>query len=468
MAGPGQARFYSSTFVQTSLASSIAAGTLQFNVGTTTGAPGTPFIVSVDQNSSSEELMLVTNVSGLQYTVTRGVGGTSAVSHDNGAPVVHVMYAQDLTDPSAHIGAYDNVHGLSVGSLVVGTTDTQTLTNKTLTSPVINTPTISSPTITGVVSVSTVTASGAVTATDFVATGLTGATGATRYVGTSNQAPVSGSFSAGDFTIDGTNGLVWVCITSGSPGVWESMVNKDSVQTLNNKTLATPSITGLASSTGNFTTTGGYIGTAFSNNGGTGATAHSQWVGATTSGAPTSGTNAVGNWIVDQTGTMWVCTVAGTPGTWLPVGLQGLMAVPISSGTPGTPTVSTTDTIDTGLGTYQFSAVSGRRYRVIMTNLQGNGSVAQDVFSCRVRDSGTSSTPTTSSPAVIDSGWTTSASTGSSGRTGIPMEDTFISSSTGTHTLAFFAQRTAGTGIFTPVNGGAGSRKLWVEDLGNV
>src|SRR6266702_8752421 len=98
MAGPGQARFYSSTFVQTSLASGFSSGATTFNVGTTTGASGTPFVVSVDQNSASEELMLVTNVSGLTYTVTRGIGGTSAQSHNNGASVVHVMYAQDFTD----------------------------------------------------------------------------------------------------------------------------------------------------------------------------------------------------------------------------------------------------------------------------------------------------------------------------------------------------------------------------------
>ena len=33
-------------------------------------------------------------------------------------------------------------------------------------------------------------------------------------------------------------------------------------------------------------------------------------------GAPTSGTFDVGDFIVDQSGHIWVCTVAGTPGTW--------------------------------------------------------------------------------------------------------------------------------------------------------
>jgi hypothetical protein len=51
-----------------------------------------------------------------------------------------------------------------------------------------------------------------------------------------------------------------------------------------------------------------------------GATAASRYAGATASGAPTTGTFAVGDFIVDQSGAMYVCTVAGTPGTWQVVG----------------------------------------------------------------------------------------------------------------------------------------------------
>ena len=55
---------------------------------------------------------------------------------------------------------------------------------------------------------------------------------------------------------------------------------------------------------------------AIVNTGLPGATAASRYAGATTSGAPTTGTFAVGDYVVDQTGAMYVCTVAGTPGTW--------------------------------------------------------------------------------------------------------------------------------------------------------
>lgn len=480
MAGPGQARFYSSTFVQTSLASGISAGATSFNVGVTTGAPGTPFIISVDQNSASEELMLVTNVSGLTYTVTRGQGGTAAVSHSTGASVVHVMYAQDLTDASAHIGAFDAVHGLSTGSLVVGTTDTQTLTNKTLTSPTITTPSITSPTITGTTTAGTIN-SGAVTSTalvkgvDFQATGLTGATQASRYVGaTTSGQPGSGTFLQGDYIIDNNEGIVWICNVAGSPGNWIPQVNLSTAQTLSNKTISAGTFTGAGTGSGSISLTSFLSGTLLAATGNTGAANSTRIMGATTGGAPTSGTFSLGDVVTDQTGNLWVCTVAGTPGTWQPVGLaQSLMAVPISTGTNGTATSGTTDTIDTVLGNYQFTAIAGRRYRVVMTGLMGNGSVASDTYAIRVRDSGSASTPTTSSTAVIDTAWEP-MSTGSTGRQLIPMEDTFIASSGGTHTLAFFAQRSSGTGVFTPVSpvsfGGTvtGVRKLWVEDCGTV
>ena len=49
----------------------------------------------------------------------------------------------------------------------------------------------------------------------------------------------------------------------------------------------------------------------------TGAVAASRYVGATASGAPASGTFAVGDWVIDQAGAIRICTVAGTPGTWV-------------------------------------------------------------------------------------------------------------------------------------------------------
>ena len=57
-------------------------------------------------------------------------------------------------------------------------------------------------------------------------------------------------------------------------------------------------------------------GQSFTPTGLTGATAPSRYAGATTSGAPQSGTFALGDFVIDESGTIWVCTVAGSPGSW--------------------------------------------------------------------------------------------------------------------------------------------------------
>jgi hypothetical protein len=342
MAGPGPARFYSSTAVQTALSGGISAGNNSCIVNSVSGFPAsTPFVLSLDQNTISEELILVGGVSGTTLTgLTRGFNGTTAISHNNGASVVHVMCAQDLTDPQVHIGAFDNVHGTAVGSLVVGTNDTQTLANKTLTSPTINTPTITTPTITGTAITGPITSSGLITATDFTPTGLTGAQSASRYVGaTGGGIPVSGSFLVGDFVIDNATGIIWICSVAGSPGTWSQMVSQNSTVTMFNKTLSGPAITGGATIaggltisgggaavTGGITSTGEVQGTDFYSTGLTGATNGSRFAGCTNGGPPTAGTFVLGDFVVDRVnGSLWVCTSGGTPGTWVIAYANGIV-----------------------------------------------------------------------------------------------------------------------------------------------
>jgi hypothetical protein len=52
----------------------------------------------------------------------------------------------------------------------------------------------------------------------------------------------------------------------------------------------------------------------------TGATAATRYVGATAAGAPAAGTFAVGDFVIDQSGALYVCTVAGSPGMWVQIG----------------------------------------------------------------------------------------------------------------------------------------------------
>jgi hypothetical protein len=126
-----------------------------------------------------------------------------------------------------------------------------------------------------------------------------------------------------------------------------------------------------------------------------GANAASRYVGATASGAPSTGTFLVGDFAIDQTGKVWVCITAGSPGTWsstnnptLPLnlssgaGIGNSFSITNTSPTPSSPTVNFNAKAagDTTLG-IQVTGDADYRYTVDSNGKQqwSSGSAASDV-----------------------------------------------------------------------------------------
>lgn len=107
--------------------------------------------------------------------------------------------------------------------------------------------------------------------------------------------PTTGSAAAPSFR---------ALIASDIPAIAESGVTNLTTDLAAKAPIANPTFTGIATAP------------IWATSGLTGATAASRYVGATTGGAPATGTFAVGDYVIDQTGKIYVCTVAGTPGTW--------------------------------------------------------------------------------------------------------------------------------------------------------
>lgn len=100
----------------TTLATSVGSGDLSISVQGTVHFPTQPeFRIRVGQ-----ELMLVTGVSGVTWTVTRGVESTSALAHAAGTAVVAVLTAGALDELRAEIEAEDRTaSGIRTATTVV-------------------------------------------------------------------------------------------------------------------------------------------------------------------------------------------------------------------------------------------------------------------------------------------------------------------------------------------------------------
>jgi hypothetical protein len=120
-----------------------------------------------------------------------------------------------------------------------------------------------------------------------------------------------------------------------------------------------------------------------------GATAATRYAGGTASGAPTTGTFAVGDIDIDQTGILWICTVAGTPGTWVDAGSAGNLVTSVFARTGAVVAASgdytaaqvtnAADLSSAALQTFtgSIAVAAGKQF-------QGTASGAQTLYSCAI------------------------------------------------------------------------------------
>ena len=97
-------RYYSSTAVATTLSASANNSTTSITVTALSGYPAQfPYTAIIDPDTASEEVVTVTAASGTTLTVTRGVDGTSGVSHNAGAVFRHGVSARDFDEANAFV-----------------------------------------------------------------------------------------------------------------------------------------------------------------------------------------------------------------------------------------------------------------------------------------------------------------------------------------------------------------------------
>ena len=225
-------RKYSSRSQQTTLTSSITAGVTSMVVGSATALLGgatvtgsEKFTVVIDPDTALEEIVDVSSVAGDTLTIARGieVAGVGQI-HSAGAVIRHMAIGRDYREANLHIeatAAYNDgtathaMHGIASGEGdVVGTDKTQTLTAKTLTSPIITSPTITA-------------GAGA----EFTSITFEGTTADTHET----------TLTVADPTQDNTITL---------PNTTGTVAILDAAQTLSNKTLTSPIISGSPTITG--------------------------------------------------------------------------------------------------------------------------------------------------------------------------------------------------------------------------
>lgn len=250
------ARNYSSVAEPKTLSGNVTSTATQITLNNIDGLPSPPYVLVLNPDTASEEVVLVnanqTGAVAPTLNVTRAIEASGSLglakTHTSGNTVKHMIVGSDLQLVHDHIdstSAHDatgGVVGLTkaqaltnktinlASNTVTGTkaqfntaisdadfatlTGTEELTNKTLTSPTVNTPTITSPTISGTITGAVVTSANIVDGTIVNAdVNAAAAIVATKLTGT--IAEFNTALTGNDFaTLAGTETLTNKTLTS--------------------------------------------------------------------------------------------------------------------------------------------------------------------------------------------------------------------------------------------------------------
>lgn len=197
----------------------------------------------------------------------------------------------------------------------------------------------------------------------------------------------------------------------------------------------------------------------------TGATNSVRLVGGNSSGSPASGTFAVRDVAVDTDGTIWICTVAGSPGTWVQVSGTGgggggagfgitvpdvFQQAKITDTTSKTTTSTSFVVIDnTNLPAKSLSLLVGDVVRCQLVGQTVNSGANGNAFDFNVVQP-TLGTVRTAATA----GFGAAVAVGTT-RTTVNAESTFTATEAGTHTFQPVWMVSAGTGtLYNGTSGG--------------
>lgn len=124
----------------------------------------------------------------------------------------------------------------------------------------------------------------------------------------------------------------------------------------------------------------------------TGAVQPTRFVGGTTSGAPTTGAFLVGDFVIARDGHLFICTVAGSPGTWVQSGGAGAAQVAF--------TAVKTANYTAAAGEVVLCNTTGGTFAVTLPNIATNSFVR-----VKWRSGTVAPTVVAGSSATLDSVW---------------------------------------------------------------